>query len=100
MATANEKRRRAQLGKRNSNYRGGRNKRPDGYVTVPTGKRGGTQSLEHRVITNAVKGEAVHHKRGGKANKSNNSPSNLKRTRNHPGASIKYDKRKRKWTTK
>lgn len=89
MATANEKRRKAQLGKRNSNYKRGWSVNSDGYITRMSGKRGGNgRKLEHRIITRAPRGTKVHHKNNktkGLAARRDNRRSNLQVTRRHSG---------------
>lgn len=69
-------------GKNNPNWRGGLSLDENGYYTVPFGDADGARKYQHRVKTGAGKGEAVHHRDRDRAN---NSASNLKRTKKHPG---------------
>ena len=81
-ASTRAKQRRAQIGRRNSNWRGGRSVDSNGYVTVPRGKRGGAREYEHIVKARSKRGQRVHHRN---ANRADNSRGNIVATRRHRG---------------
>jgi hypothetical protein len=93
--TVSVKARKAKIGKRNPNYKGGKSIDSNGYVTVPAPERGkgGRRKYEHRVKAKAKRGQVVHHKNNatkGIAARRDNRVSNLQRTTNHPKPSAAY----------
>lgn len=79
-----QKQRKAKLGKKNPNYRGGTSKASTGYITVPAPERGkgGKRKYQHQVVAKAKKGQVVHHKN---KNRADNRPGNLVATKHHRG---------------